>query len=71
MCSSDKPSYEEIKAVAVEATFAFWGKVTKAFPEIKLGVEINELSFIQFQLRTEIVIQSWINNNWPETEPIN
>ena len=63
----DKPSYEEIKAVAGDATFAFWREVTKAFPEIKLGIDINGLTFVQFQLRAEIAIQSWINNNWPES----
>ena len=61
----EKPSQEKIKAVAEEASLAFWDVVANSFPEIKTG-DMEPLVVAQWTLRTQIVIQEWINNNWPE-----
>ena len=61
----EKPSQEKIKAVAEEASLAFWDVVSNSFPEIKTG-DMEPLVVAQWTLRTQIVIQEWINNNWPE-----
>ena len=61
----EKPSQEKIKSVAHEASLAFWDVVANSLPEIKSG-DMEPLVVAQWTLRTEIVIQEWINNNWPE-----
>jgi hypothetical protein len=61
----EKPSHDKIKAVAHEASLAFWDVVKNSFPEVKTG-DMDPIRVTQWQLRTEIVVQEWINNNWPE-----
>jgi hypothetical protein len=61
----EKPAQNKIKAVAKEASLAFWDVVKNYFPEVKTG-DMDPLMVAQWTLRTQIFIQEWLNNNWPE-----